>query len=70
MDTVRTISLFAAVLTTGLMAGLYLTFSIAVMPGLARRDADTFVSSMRAMNSAILNPWFGLVFGDRWFSGW
>ena len=63
MDTVRTISLFAALLTTGLMAGVYLTFSIAVLPGIARNDDNTFVAAMRAMNSAILNPVFGLVFG-------
>jgi uncharacterized membrane protein len=63
MDTVRTISLFAALLTTGLMAGLYLAFSIAVLPGIARSDDSTFVAAMRGMNAAILNPVFGLVFG-------
>jgi len=62
MDTVRTISLIAALITTGLMAGLYLAFSIAVLPGIASRDDDTFVGSMRAMNTAILNPLFLLVF--------
>ena len=63
MDTVSTISLYAALVTTGLMAGVYLAFSIAVLPGIARTDDDTFVSSMRGMNAAILNPVFGLVFG-------
>jgi len=63
MDTVSSISLYAALVTTGLMAGVYLAFSIAVLPGLARADDDTFVSSMRGMNAAILNPVFGLVFG-------
>ena len=63
MDAVSTISLYAALLTTGLMAGLYLAFSIAVMPGIARSDDDTFVAAMRGMNAAILNPVFGLVFG-------
>ena len=63
MDTVSTISLYAALLTTGLMAGVYLTFSIAVLPGIARNDDTTFVAAMRAMNAAILNPVFGLVFG-------
>ena len=62
MDLVRSISLFAALLTTGLMAGLYLTFSIAVLPGIARRDDDTFVGAMRGMNSAILNTIFFLIF--------
>jgi uncharacterized membrane protein len=63
MDTVRTMSLYAALLTTGLMAGVYLAFSIAVLPGIARGDDSTFVASMRGMNAAILNPVFGLVFG-------
>ena len=63
MDTVSTISLYAALVTTGLMAGVYLAFSIAVLPGIARTDDNTFVASMRGMNTAILNPVFGLVFG-------
>ena len=63
MDTVSTISLYAALVTTGLMAGVYLAFSIAVLPGIARTDDSTFVASMRGMNAAILNPVFGLVFG-------
>ena len=63
MDAVTTISLYAALLTTGLMAGVYLAFSIAVLPGIARGDDETFVSAMRGMNAAILNPVFGLVFG-------
>src|SRR5688572_1500996 len=63
MDTVSTISLYAALVTTGLMAGVYLAFSIAVLPGIARGDDETFVSAMRGMNAAILNPVFGLVFG-------
>ena len=63
METVSTISLYAALVTTGLMAGVYLAFSIAVLPGIARTDDDTFVASMRGMNAAILNPVFGLVFG-------
>jgi uncharacterized membrane protein len=63
MDTVSTISLYAALVTTGLMAGIYLAFSIAVLPGISRGDDDTFVAAMRGMNAAILNPVFGLVFG-------
>lgn len=62
MGTVADISLVLALLTTGLMAGVYLAFSISVLPGLARGDDLTFVTSMRGMNSAILNPVFGLVF--------
>ena len=63
MEPVSTISLYAALVTTGLMAGIYLAFSIAVLPGIAGNHDNTFVTSMRVMNAAILNPVFGLVFG-------
>ncbi len=62
MDTVRALSLFAALLMSGLMAGLYFAFSTSVLPGIGRRDDNTFVDAMRAMNSAILNPLFLLMF--------
>jgi len=63
MESVREISLVAALVTTGLMAGVYLAFSIAVLPGIARDDDRTFVLAMRGMNAAILNPVFAVVFG-------
>jgi uncharacterized membrane protein len=62
MDSVRDLSLVATLVTTGLMAGIYLAFSIAVMPGLARNDDHTYVGAMRGMNVAILNGWFFVVF--------
>ncbi len=63
MEALRTISLIAALLTTGLMAGVYVAFGIAVLPGLTRTSDRTFVEAMRAMNIAILNGWFAVVFG-------
>lgn len=51
-----------AVVLTGLSAGLFATFSYAVMPGLRRTDDATFVQAMRAINVAILNPVFAIVF--------
>ncbi|NYI45876.1 putative membrane protein [Nocardioides aromaticivorans] len=48
--------------TTGLVAGLFLAFSTAVMPGLARADDRTFVVAMQAINVAILNPLFLTLF--------
>ncbi len=63
MDPLRTASLVAALLTTGLMAGVYVAFSIAVLPGIGRTKDQTFVEAMRAMNVAILNGWFAVVFG-------
>ncbi len=48
---------------SGLSAGLFTTFSYAVMPGLRRAGDAAFLDSMRGMNLAILNPVFGLIFG-------
>lgn len=54
--------LVAAMTLTGLSAGLFATFSYAVMPGLRRTDDAVFVHTMRAINVAILNPVFALIF--------
>lgn len=54
--------LAAATVLTGLVAGLFQAFSYAVMPGLRRTDDATFVRTMRAINAAILNPWFLALF--------
>lgn len=56
------IALVAATLLTGVMAGLYFAFSIAVMPGLGACDDRTFTEAMRSINRKILNGWFGLAF--------
>ena len=58
----ETVTVIAAVLA-GLFAGLFVTFSYAVMPGLRRTDDPTFASSMREINVAILNPVLAVVFG-------
>lgn len=52
-----------AVVLAGLYAGLFTTFSYAVMPGLRRTDDPTFVPAMRQIDLAILNPVLALVFG-------
>lgn len=51
-----------AVLFLGLSAGLFFAFTVAVMPGLRRTDDAAFVATMTAINRAILNFPFGLVF--------
>ena len=63
METLHDLGLVATTVTTGLMAGVYLAFAIAVMPGLARNSDRTYVEAMRGMNIAILNGWFAVVFG-------
>lgn len=59
----RTTILAAATILTGLSAGLFTTFSYAVMPGLGRTGDAAYVDAMRAINIAILNPVFALIFG-------
>lgn len=48
--------------SAGLLAGLYLAFAVAVMPGLARTDDRTFVAAMAWINHRIVNGWFLAVF--------
>lgn len=50
-------------LGSGLLGGLYLAFSVAVLPALRRRPAAEAEAVMRAVNGAILNPVFGVLFG-------
>lgn len=52
-----------ATVAMGLAAGLFYSFSIAVMRGLAQTDDRTFVSTMQQINVRILNGWFALSFG-------
>lgn len=51
-----------AVVATGLFAGLFFAFSIAVMPGLRRAGDRALIEAMQGINVAILNPFFALVF--------
>jgi uncharacterized membrane protein len=63
MGGVTEVVLLLATVSTGLVAGLFAAFAYAVSPGLRRVDDETFVGSVRAVNAAILNPVFGLLFG-------
>lgn len=56
-----TITLIAAA-ATGLMAGVFFAFSVAVMPGLADLPAERAREAMRRINARIQNPVFLLVF--------
>ncbi len=58
----KSITLFAAVVLTGLSAGLFYAWSVSVIPG-TRKVADlTYLETMQSINRAILNPAFFLVF--------
>jgi uncharacterized membrane protein len=58
MQTLQTVALIAATMTTGAMAGIFALYSHTVMPGLGRTDDRTFVGAFQAMDNAILNVWF------------
>ncbi|GHH62677.1 anthrone oxygenase family protein [Lentzea cavernae] len=51
-----------AVAATGLMAGVFFAFSVAVMPGLADLTPEHARGAMRRINARIQNPVFLLVF--------
>lgn len=54
--------LLAALLSTGLMSGIFFAFSTSVMPGLRTADDRTFVDAMQHLNASIQNGLFFLVF--------
>jgi uncharacterized membrane protein len=58
MDAVRALSLIAATMSMGLMAGVFGLYAHTVMPGLGRTDDRTFVGAFQAIDRAIINPWF------------
>jgi uncharacterized membrane protein len=58
-----TVGTVAAAVASALVAGVMFAFSTSVMPALGRRPAPEGIAAMQAMNSAILNPAFGLAFG-------
>jgi uncharacterized membrane protein len=62
-DDLITAGTVAAAVGCALVAGLMFAFSTSVMPALGRRPDAQGIAAMQAMNSAILNPLFGLVFG-------
>jgi uncharacterized membrane protein len=58
MEPLGTIVLLLATVVAGVGAGVFLTFSNAVMPGLRRVDDRAFVAAFQAIDRAILNPLF------------
>jgi uncharacterized membrane protein len=51
-----------AVIAAGLSAGLYYTFSVAILPGLQNADDRTLIDAMQHINTAIENPAFFATF--------
>ncbi|MYS80310.1 DUF1772 domain-containing protein [Embleya scabrispora] len=54
----------ATLLTTGLVAGVYFAFAVAIMPGLGHVDDRTFIDVLQQVNKRIENPvFFACFFG-------
>lgn len=62
MNPTATIVLATALVCNGLLAGTFFAFACAIVPGLRRVDDRTYVAAFRAINQAILNPFFLVVF--------
>ena len=52
----------SATVLTGLLGGLYYSYAVSVMPGLAKLDDRAFALAMNHINVAIVNPVFMLSF--------
>jgi uncharacterized membrane protein len=66
----QAVTLLAATVTTGLVAGVFGDWAHTIMPGLATTDDRTFVGAFQAFDRAILGPLFMLAFtGALAFTG-
>lgn len=62
MITPANVILLCTTLATALMAGLFYAWSCSVTVGLAHLSDADYVAAMQAMNKAILNPAFFIIF--------
>jgi uncharacterized membrane protein len=60
--TLKSFTLYLAVLLTGLSAGLFFAWAVSVIPGTQRISDAGYLESMQSINRAILNPAFYLIF--------
>jgi uncharacterized membrane protein len=58
VDALRAITLMAATMSTGLVAGVFGLYGHTIMPGLRKTDDRTFVGAFQSIDRAIINPWF------------
>lgn len=59
---IKSLTLFVAILLTGLSAGLFYAWTVSVIPGTRKVVDVTYLESMQSINRAILNPAFYLIF--------
>ncbi|MGS2808213.1 anthrone oxygenase family protein [Nocardia sp. MW-W600-9] len=62
MFALRMAAMVLALLSTGLIAGVFYAYAISVMPALARTGDRTLIDVMQKINVVIINPWFMLGF--------
>jgi uncharacterized membrane protein len=58
----KTLTLYTAVILTGLSAGLFYAWTVSVIPGTRKVIDIIYLESMQSINRAILNPSFYLIF--------
>jgi uncharacterized membrane protein len=58
--TLRAVSLIAATMSMGLVAGVFALYAHTIMPALKTMDDRTFVTTFQSLDRAIVNPWFML----------
>ena len=59
---IQIITLFLATMSTGLMAGIFFTWTNAVTPGIGKLKDIEYLRALQSMNRVILNPAFYSVF--------
>ena len=59
---IKSSTLLIAIVLTGLSAGLFYAWMVSVIPGTRKVVDMTYLESMQAINRAILNPAFFLIF--------
>lgn len=59
---IRSITLLAAIILTGLSAGFFYAWAVSVIPGTKKVADLTYLETMQSINRAILNPAFFVVF--------
>jgi uncharacterized membrane protein len=62
IDGLLVVVTFLAALGSGLIAGVFFTFSTFVMTALGRLPPDHGIAAMQSINVAVINPWFFAAF--------
>jgi uncharacterized membrane protein len=60
--TLKVVTLFLAILLTGLSAGFFFSWEVSVIPGTKQVSDRNYLETMQSINRAILNPAFFAVF--------